>query len=264
MELQRKKDPGTGAFVSKKPEDYRGLVQVGQMFGAWCVVSDEVRLVAGKNGKNRYPHILVQDSHSGPAWRGYANLKRGLSTRSAHYPKTGIRGYGRLRGRWEQIMARCLDPQNKAYKFYGGRGITVAEEFRICRTFCTYVAALGGVGDRKHLDRIDNERGYERGNLRWVTAKENSRNTRSNRFVVFKGERMVVTDFLRNHTEISPVRARKLLLAGVSPEEVAATKRKCLRPDRRRGFVKVSSDQRDDSPQLPRDRVFDGAGVSRG
>lgn len=85
--------------------------------------------------------------------------------------------------RWTNMMSRCHNPQNKRYADYGGRGIRVYEEWRTYPQ--GFEAFLRHVGtppfDGAQLDRIDNDGGYEPGNLRWVTNIQNCNNRRPRR-----------------------------------------------------------------------------------
>lgn len=82
--------------------------------------------------------------------------------------------------RWQNMLQRCHNPQNKRYADYGGRGIYVHDDWRAYpegfEAFLRYVGTPPFKGAQ--LDRIDNDRGYEPGNLRWVTAEQNNRNRR--------------------------------------------------------------------------------------
>jgi hypothetical protein len=78
---------------------------------------------------------------------------------------------------WGNIKSRCLNPNNRYWKNYGGRGITVCERWHTFENFYADVKALYVPG--WSIDRIDNDRGYEPGNVRWVTASEQARNRRS-------------------------------------------------------------------------------------
>lgn len=74
---------------------------------------------------------------------------------------------------WLHIKDRCLNPNNKNFKDYGGRGITICDEWRNnFKTFYDYI--LGKLGPRpseKHsLDRQDNAKGYSPENVRWATT----------------------------------------------------------------------------------------------
>ena len=79
------------------------------------------------------------------------------------------------------MRARCNNPNNKSYKNYGARGITVCDEWnRDFQTYWNYVSKLDHYGEEGYtLDRIDNNKGYEPGNVRWATKSEQERNKRS-------------------------------------------------------------------------------------
>lgn len=82
--------------------------------------------------------------------------------------------------RWNSIRQRCLNSKNARYSDYGGRGIkmyiTWAEDFN---TFIKYVESLPNYDLQMTLDRIDNNKGYEPGNLRWTSYNTQLRNRRS-------------------------------------------------------------------------------------
>jgi hypothetical protein len=75
---------------------------------------------------------------------------------------------------WACAKRRCESPKCKSYPDYGGRGI------RMLLTFDEFVAELGEKPTPEHsVDRIDNDKGYEKGNLRWATRKEQNNNRRA-------------------------------------------------------------------------------------
>jgi hypothetical protein len=84
---------------------------------------------------------------------------------------------------WNGAMSRCTNPKNRDYKNYGGRGITICDDFKNQENFSSYISKhLGKCPNGYTLDRIDNNKGYFPGNLRWATRKEqisNQRKTRS-------------------------------------------------------------------------------------
>ncbi len=94
---------------------------------------------------------------------------------------------------WQGIWRRCGNPNDLSFKNYGGRGITV------CNRWIRFSKFLEDVGERpskEHsLDRIDNDGNYEPGNVRWVTRDVQVRNNRRNRWIVFNGQRKVLTDW---------------------------------------------------------------------
>jgi hypothetical protein len=98
--------------------------------------------------------------------------------------------------RWANMLDRCENPHNKAYKNYGGRGITVCQEWH---DFFKYLEDLpDGYFDKAELDRIDNSKGYSKENVRWLTKQDNCKNRRTNRFITFNNETKCVSDWARN------------------------------------------------------------------
>lgn len=80
---------------------------------------------------------------------------------------------------WQGIKARCYNPNNKAYKYYGGRGITVCDKWK--NSFTAFYNDMGTKPfDNAELDREENDGNYEPDNCHWVTHTENQHNTRRN------------------------------------------------------------------------------------
>lgn len=91
----------------------------------------------------------------------------------------GLR-YHPLYGTWSNILSRCYNPNVESFKDYGARGIIVCERWRSdAEAFIRDVELLIGPKPAgKTLDRIDNDRGYEPGNIRWATRAQQLRNSR--------------------------------------------------------------------------------------
>lgn len=86
---------------------------------------------------------------------------------------------------------RCLNPTDRMFPHYGGRGISIDPRWQ---RFENFLADMGPRPDGLELERIDNNGPYSPENCRWATRKEQLRNTRRTRFVVLNGERMCVKD----------------------------------------------------------------------
>lgn len=89
---------------------------------------------------------------------------------------TGTRTYRS----WESMKRRCLNPNERAFPNYGGRGITVCE--RWLASFENFFADMGECPPGLTLDRRNNDGNYEPGNCRWATYSEQARNRRSHGF----------------------------------------------------------------------------------
>lgn len=85
---------------------------------------------------------------------------------------------------WHGIKQRCTNPKRSQYCYYGGRGISIHKAWS---TFDAFYRDMGPAPHGYSIDRIDNERGYEPGNCRWVPHKEQCRNKRTNHVLTFNG-----------------------------------------------------------------------------
>jgi|SRR5882757_10026428 len=92
---------------------------------------------------------------------------------------------------WGNIKDRCTNPNNPYSRNYLGRGIKLYPEWQI--DFLSFFNAIGSRPSPKHtVERIDNEKDYEPGNLRWATRKEQAHNMRKNVVLEFGGRSQVL------------------------------------------------------------------------
>lgn len=176
-----------GTFEQKIPDP-----SVGDRFGELTVVGstdtlDTRRMVSVQCSCGAEPHAVY-----------IYNLRKGASTRcntcakkASGYCRKDYFKYAdacpdddhrrRLLNRLSACKNRCHNPKDAGYANYGARGIVVYEPWRSDKAaFLRYVLTLEGWDEpRLELDRIDVDKGYEPGNLRFITHRANSRNKRS-------------------------------------------------------------------------------------
>lgn len=110
---------------------------------------------------------------------------------------------------WGGMIQRCNNPNNKAYKDYGGRGIKVCKRWR--ESFEEFYKDMGDRPENLTLDRINNNLNYSCGkceeclnnnwkiNCRWATDKIQSRNKRQTRLFTFNGKTQCLKDWAKEY-----------------------------------------------------------------
>lgn len=83
---------------------------------------------------------------------------------------------------WRDIKTRCYNGKSNNYKYYGGRGIKLCEEWRDFQAFYDW-SINNGYKKGLSIDRIDPNGDYEPGNCRWTTMKVQQNNRRNNHII---------------------------------------------------------------------------------
>lgn len=141
----------------------------------------------------RFGHLVIlhregTDRQKHPTWRyrcdcGREGVQRGAHFRAGNVTSCGCGIRTRTHGlcgtpiwdAYRNMRRRCEDPNHPQYAYYGGRGITVCERWRLDIT--KFAEDMGPRPDGLTLERVDNERGYEPENCKWATwvAQANNR-----------------------------------------------------------------------------------------
>lgn len=142
---------------------------------------------------------------------GKKNSKHGM---------TGTKEYNT----WQHIIARCHDSKATGYEDYGKQGVAVCVEWRTTDGFIRFFEHLGSAPSEKHsIDRIDNNKGYEPGNVRWATSKEQCRNKTNNRMITAFGKTKCLVEW-SEEVGISTTLITSRLKKGLKPEQALVKK----------------------------------------
>lgn len=184
----------------------------GQKFGKLTVVSS-----AGSRGGHVY-------------WNCRCECGNGKVARGSHLQSGNIRSCGclpahkthgethtRLYGVWANMMGRCYNPKNREYLRYGGRGVTVCEDWRDFAQFADWARASGydetAARGECTLERRNNDLGYSPDNCVWANASVQANNTRRNRYISYQGETKTLSQWAR-HLGIKQSTLSRRILSG--------------------------------------------------
>lgn len=97
---------------------------------------------------------------------------------------------------WHSMKQRCENQKAKGYADYGGRGIKICQEWQEVSVFCKW-ASKKGFKQGLSIERIDVNGDYSPLNCTFIPKREQAKNTRKNRFITYKGETMIISDWAK-------------------------------------------------------------------
>lgn len=180
----------------------------GERFGRLVVIGPDSDYIQ-PNGKHRPRWICECDCGKQKSINGEA-LTRGLTNSCGCLQKEqtskAVKTHGqtntRLYGIWCAIKRRCYHEYDPNYRLYGGRGITMCDEWlNSYETFMDWAMGNGYDPLAKRgectIDRIDNNGNYSPDNCRWVSQQEQMNNVSYNRRITYNGESHTVAEWAR-------------------------------------------------------------------
>lgn len=109
--------------------------------------------------------------------------------------KIDINSQHRLYRIWQMMRQRCNNENAENYKYYGGRGITVCDEWENDFSLFALWSFANGYNDNLTIDRIESNGNYEPNNCRWISKKEQMNNRSSNTKYTYKGETHTLSEW---------------------------------------------------------------------
>lgn len=112
---------------------------------------------------------------------------RNYETKNAKHGLSGKKIYSV----WDAMMSRCYNINQKSYKDYGARGVSVCDEWHDPKAFVEW-SKVSGYKEGLSIDRIDVNGKYEPSNCRWATRIEQANNKRSSHLITYNGKTQTV------------------------------------------------------------------------
>lgn len=192
----KEKDPTTGRWKTFRP-----VPSIGQRIGRLTIASTPQRfgrcvklLCRCDCGVERY---FIMDGIQSGTTKSCGCYKRDSAamTHTVHGDNTGRKRTPELEA-WSSMLKRCYNPKATHYDRYGGRGITVCDQWR--HSYLTFLKDMGRRPTPKHtIERKDNDGNYTPENCKWATWLEQNNNRKSNRRVAFNGRNLTFAEWSR-------------------------------------------------------------------
>lgn len=170
-------------------------IPIGETFNRLTVVGPapsrggarwQCRCVCGNELSVRRRFVLSGGTQSCGCLRDEKSRARRLK-----HDKSGTREYRS----WAAAKTRCYNPRQRAWPDYGGRGITMCDDWR--NSFEAFLRDMGPCPEGHSIDRIDVNGNYEPGNCRWAPDEIQANNKTNNRILELNGERHTVQEWAR-------------------------------------------------------------------
>ena len=197
----------------------------------------------------RFGKLTVIKKHNQDKWGGWNWLcmcdcgnetvvsgghLRGLKTKSCGCSRKETKNFthkmtgSRLYKVWHGMKSRCYYEKSEMFKHYGGRGITVCDEWK--NSFISFYdwSIKNGYDENAErgqctIDRIDVNGNYEPNNCRWATIKQQANNTRRNHLIKYNGKTQTVSQWA-NELGVEPDSIFNRLQKGFTEEEALTLK----------------------------------------
>lgn len=120
---------------------------------------------------------------------------------------------------WENMKTRCFNPKSNRFYRYGGRGITICDEWLDFKSFSEW-ALLNGYKDGLSLERKNIDKDYEPGNCCWIPIEKQAQNKSNTVWITYQDKKMCMAEFSKiANVSINVIRNR--LKKGMTGDQIA-------------------------------------------
>ena len=142
-----------------------------------------------------------------------SNKQRSFINKNAQFFGLTRNSYDRICRIHKHMCRRCTDPSDKDYPHYGGRGISVCNEWMNNKDYFIEWCVNNGYDDSLTIERVDVNKDYMPSNCTWITMIEQAANKTTTKYVLYHGEEIKLIDLLKSigcntHKEQNKVRCR--------------------------------------------------------
>lgn len=181
-----------------------------RMWACLCACGSEVVVIGSslKNGNTKSCGCLRKE--------------RLLASITTHGFSGGRRGPQKLYRIWRNMKSRCNNKNTPKFKNHGGRGISICKEWNSYENFHRW-AVSNGYSDTLTIDRRDNNEGYSPENCRWVTARDQGNNKRTNHLVTIGRTTKTITEWCDGDRKKAHAIYGRINRYGWTPEKALLT-----------------------------------------
>ena len=172
-------------FHELKVQTFVRLEKTGAIWSCKCTCGKEVEVRASDLKSGNTKSCGCRRSRVA----GIKSLKHGQTSKKHHTE------YSKIYKTWRSMLNRCHTISSSSYLNYGGRGITVCDEWR--ESFEAFYKDMGEPPEQYTLERVDVNRGYEKNNCKWIPISDQVKNKRNTVRVILSGEKMIQADAAR-------------------------------------------------------------------
>lgn len=190
--------------------------EIGNRYNRWTIKSLD-RIEKSSNGTSYNYYVRCKCDCGKEKVHNLYGVKNGLTKscgcysselKSKRFLKHGL-SRSRIYVGYYAMINRCYNPANKKYKLYGGKGVVVCERWKGENGFINFKEDMGAKPIGFSIDRKNGDKNYSCGrcpecvkngwdfNCRWVDSVVQNRNTNRNRYIMFNGESMTISEISR-------------------------------------------------------------------